>query len=175
MEAKKDFKEITQEIKKEILSLGYGHIKFDKDTEDLWIDDYENYLSVSIHVDAIKINYDEITLCEDGQDIITFNHVYSIDRQIQIYETVFEHQDQLSFYKLDWSNYFKAIRIEGDKGKYIWRILSPDEARHIWYNGKEDICRLYDDDTEGLIEDEKTLNDCIINGTPLVISVSIVR
>ena len=93
MEAKKDFKEITQKIKKEILSLGYGHIKFDKDTEDLWIDDYENYLSVSIHVDAIKINYDEITLCEDGQDIITFDHVYSIDRQIQIYETVFEHQN----------------------------------------------------------------------------------
>ena len=171
MEQKKDFKKITKQIKDEILSLGYGHIKFDKDAEDLWIDDYENYLSASIHVNGIKIDFDVITLCKDEQDILTFNHVYSIDRQIQIYETIYEHKDQLSYYELDWSNSFKAIRIEGDEGKYVWRILSSDEARHIWYNGKGELCRLFDDDTEVMIDNENSLKECIKNGHPLIISV----
>ena len=171
METKIDFKKITQEINDEILSLGYGHIKLNKDTENLWIDDYENYLSTSLHVDAVKINYDVISLCEDGKEILTFDHIYSIDRQIQIYETIFAHQDQLRYYQLDWSNYFKALAVEDENGRFIWRILTPDEARHIWYNGKGEICRLYDDNTEGMIDDENTLNDCIKTGTPLAIAV----
>jgi len=55
MKEKIDFKIITAKIKKECLSFGYGIITFDKDKEDLWIDDYENSLGVSIHVDAIKM------------------------------------------------------------------------------------------------------------------------
>ena len=171
MKEKKDFRSITSRIKEECLSYGYGIIKFDKDKEDLWIDDYENTLSASIHVDAIKIDYDVITLCEDNHDIITFDHVYNIDRQIQIYETIYEHQDQLRFYELDWNNYFKALRVHGEKGYYYWRILSPEEARHIWYNGHGDICQLYDDGTEGMIEDDIRLNDCIRNGYPIGISI----
>lgn len=173
MEAKKDFKKITQKIKDEILSLGYGHIKLDKDAENLWIDDYENYLSTSIHVDAIKINYDVITLCEDGKDILTFDHIYSIDRQIQIYETIYEHKDQLSYYQLDWSDYFKALAVEDENGRFIWRILTPNEARHLWYNGKGgELCELYDDGSEGMIEDDERLNRCIKEGSDIGISVN---
>ena len=172
MEAKRNFKKITQEIRDEILSLGYGHIKLNKDTENLWIDDYENYLSTSIHVDAIKINYDVISLCEDGKDILTFDHIYSIDRQIQIYETIYEHQDQLCYYQLDWNNYFKALAVEDENGRFIWRILTPDEARHLWYNGKGgELCEIYDDDSEGMIENEERLNKCINEGCDIGISV----
>lgn len=167
MVEKKDFRSITARIKKECLSFGYGRISFDKDEEDLWIDDYENALSASIHVDAIKIDFDVITLCEDNQSVLTFNHVNSIDRQIQIYETIYRHQDQLNYYELDWKNYFKALRVHGEEGYYYWRILSPEEAMHIFYNGHGDICQLFDDGTEGMIDDEIRLKDCIGNGYPI--------
>ena len=79
MKEKKDFRSIiTTRIKNECLKFGYGRISINKE-EDLWIDDYENYLSVSIHVDAIMIDFNVITLCEDNQSILTFDHVYSID------------------------------------------------------------------------------------------------
>ena len=164
MVAKKDFRSITSEIKKACLSFGYGKISFDKDEESLWIDNYENSLGVSIHVDAIKIDYDVITLCEDNQSVLTFDHVNSIDRQILIYEAIYDHKEQLQYYELDWDNDFKARRVTGEEGEYYWRILSPDEARHIWYNGKGDLCQIYDDGTEGMIDDSIRLNDCIRNG-----------
>lgn len=173
METKRDFKTITPQIKKEILSLGYGTIKLNKDIDDLWIDDYENYLSVSIHVNSISIDFDIITFYEDGNSILTFDHVYSIDRQIQIYETIYDHRDQLSYYQLDWSNYFKALRVEDEEGKTVWRILTSEEARHLWYNGRWcDMCQLYDDGTEGMIEDEDRLNECVNNGYDIGIPIS---
>ena len=167
---RKNFRSITDRIKKECLSFGYGKITFDKDEENLWIDDYENSLSVSIHVDAIKIDFDTITLCEDNQCVLTFDHVSSIDRQIQIYESIYRHQDQLRYYELDWDNYFKALRVHEEDSYYYWRVLTPEEARHIWYNGHGDIFQLYDDGTEGVIEDDIRLNDCIRNGYPIGIS-----
>ena len=57
-----------------------------------------------------------------------------------------------------------------EEGKYYWRILSPDEARHVWYNGKGDLCQIYDDGTEGMIEDDIRLNECIRNGDYIGIS-----
>ena len=48
MEAKKDFKKITQKIKDEILSLGYGTIKMNNP---LWND-----------VDSINIDFDVVSL-----------------------------------------------------------------------------------------------------------------
>lgn len=170
MKEKKDFRSITARIKEECLSFGYGIITFDKDKENLWIDDYENTLSASIHVDAIKIDYDVITLCEDNHNIITFDHVFSIDRQIQIYNTIYDHQDQLRNYELDWDNIFEALRFQGEEGYYYWRILTPEEARHIWFNGYGEICQIYDDGAEGVIEDVTRLNDCIRNGYPIGIS-----
>ena len=170
MKEKKDFRLITARIKEECLSFGYGKITFDKDKEDLWIDDYENSLSASIHVDAIKIDYDVITLCEDNHDIITFDHVFSIDRQIQIYNTIYDHQDQLRNYELDWDNIFEALRVQGEEGYFYWRILTPEEARHIWFNGYGEICQIYDDGAEGVIEDITRLDDCIRNGYPIGIS-----
>ena len=139
MEAKKDFKKITHEIKHEILSLGYGTIKMN---HPLWND-----------VDSINIDFDVISLFKGGAKIITFDDIHSIDRQILIYETIYEHQDQLSYYKLDWSNYFKALAVEDENERFVWRILTPDEARHLWYNGKGgELCELYDDGSEGMIE-----------------------
>ena len=111
-----------------------------------------------------------ITLCEDNQSVLTFNHVNSIDRQIQIYETIFKHQEQLRFYELDWGNYFKALRVQGEEGTYLWRILTPEEARHIWFNGHGDLFQIYDDGTEGMIEDDSRLNECTRNGYPIGIS-----
>ena len=158
MEAKKDFKKITQKIKDEILSLGYGTIKMNNP---LWND-----------ADSIKIDFDDITLFKDGTRILTFDDIHSIDRQIQIYEIIFEHQDQLCYYQLDWSDYFKALAVEDENGRFIWRILTPDEARHLWYNGKGgELCELYDDDSEGMIEDEERLNRCINEGSDIGISV----
>lgn len=170
MKEKRNFKNITRQIKKECLSFGYGSIRFDKDKEDLWIDDYENSLSASIHVDAIKIDFDTITLCEDNQNVLTFDHVYSIDRQIQIYETIYGHQDQLHYYELDWDNYFKALRVTEENKSYYWRVLTPDEARHILYNGKCELFVVYDDGTEGMIDDEDQLSDYIRRGFTIGIS-----
>lgn len=168
MKEKKDFRLITVKIKEECLSFGYGKITFDKDKEDLWIDDYENELSASVHVDAIKIDYDVITLCEDNHDVITFDHVYNIDRQIQIYETIYEHHEQLSFYELDWNHSFEAIRVTSDDGHFVWRILTSEEARHLWYNGCAELCELYDDGTESMIEDDTRFEECIDNGYTIV-------
>lgn len=164
MEEKKDFKAITQKIKKECLSFGCGWIRFDKDKEDLWIDDYENYLSASVHVDSINIDYDVITLYEDGHDVMTFDHIYSIDRQIQIYDTIYDHQSQLHYFELDWDDYFKAVQVKSGNNKCIWRILTKDEALHLWYNGKCNIFLLFDDGIEECIDDEERLNDCLKSG-----------
>lgn len=171
MKEKKDFRSITGEIKKACLSFGYGKITFDKDKEDLWIDDYENSLGVSIHVDAIKIDYDVITLCEDNQNVLTYDHVNSIDRQIQIYETIYDYQEQLCYYELDWDHSFEAIRVTGDDGHFVWRILRPDEARHIWYNGYDELCELYDDGAEAMIEEDSRLEECVKNGDTIVVPV----
>lgn len=166
MKEKRDFKAITKQIKNEILDLGCGNIKLNKDEDNLWIDDYENYLSASVHVDAISIDLDNITLYEDDRKILTFDHVHSIDRQIQIYETIYQYRNQLHYYELDWSSYFKALRVENEnEGPYLWRILTPDEARHLWFNGKSgDICQLYDDGTEGMIDNIERLEECIKSG-----------
>ena len=166
----KKFKNITRQIKEECLSFGYGTIQIDTKVDDLWIDDYENSLSISIHVDVIKINFNEIVLCEDNLCMLTFDHVHSIDRQIQIYETIYNYQKQLKFYELDWSQYFKALRVTNEKTHYYWRILTSDEARHIWYNGKGELFQVYDDGTEGAIDDEDRLYDCIHNGFTIGIS-----
>lgn len=158
MEAKKDFKKITQKIKDEILSLGYGTIKMNNP---LWND-----------VDSINIDFDVVSLFKGGAKILTYDDIHSIDRQIHIYETIYEHQDQLSYYQLDWSDYFKALAVEDENGRFIWRILTPDEARHLWYNGKGgDLCELYDDGSEGMIEDDERLNRCINEGCDIGISV----
>ena len=171
MKEKKNFRSITAKIKKECLSFGYGKITFDKDKEDLWIDDYENELSASVHADAIKIDCNVITICEDNHDVITFDHVYNIDRQIQIYETIYDHKDQLHYYEVDWGHSFEAIRVTGDDGNFVWRILTPEEARHIWYNGCDELCELYDDGAEGVIENDSHLEECVNNGDIIVIPV----
>lgn len=163
MEEKRDFKSITRIIKKECLSFGCGWIKFDKDKEDLWIDDYENYLSASVHVDSINIDYNVITLYEDGHDVLTFDYIFSIDRQIQIYDTIYDHQGQLHYFELDWDDYFKALQVKNRSNKCIWRILTKDEALHLWYNSKCDIFQLFNDGTE-CIDNEEHLNDCLKNG-----------
>ena len=158
MEAKKDFNKISQEIKDEILRLGYGTIKMNNP---LWND-----------VGSIIIDFDVISLFKGGAKILTFDDIHSIDRQIQIYETIYEHQDQLSYYQLDWSDYFKAFAVEDENGKFVWRILTPNEARHLWYNGKGgELCELYDDGSEGMIEDDERLNRCINEGCDIGISV----
>ena len=167
---KRNFKDITHQIKKECLNFGYGTIHFDKDKEGLWINEYENTLSASIHVDAIKINYDEISLYENNQCVLTFDHVCSVDRQIQIYETIYDCQNQLHYYELDWDHYFKALRVTDGSNHFFWRVLTPDEARHVWFNGKGELFQVYDDGTEGAIDDEARLYDCIQNGFTIGIS-----
>ena len=120
----------------------------------------------------MECDFDVISLFKGGAKIITFDDIHSIDRQILIYETIYEHQDQLSYYKLDWSNYFKALAVEDENERFVWRILTPDEARHLWYNGKGgELCELYDDGSEGMIEDEERLNRCIKEGCDIGISV----
>ena len=171
MEGKKDFKAITQEIKKECLSFGCGWIRFDKDKEDLWIDDYENYLSASVHVESISIDFDVITLYEDSHDVLTFDQVYSIDRQIHIYETIYDHKDQLHYFELNWDNYFKAKQVRDEYSTYVWRILTNDEARHLWHNGKHEMFQLYDNGTKGYIDTLEKLNDCIDNGCDIGVQV----
>lgn len=170
MKNKIEFRNIKDKIKKECLSYGYGIISFDKETEGLWINKKENILSVCTKVDTIKIDKDVIMLCEDNHHMLTFDQICSIDLQIQIYETINKYQAKLHFYELDWNHYFKALRVTGEDGQYYWRVLSPDEARHIWYNGKGELCQIYDDGTESMIEDEERLNECINNGFTIGIS-----
>ena len=151
---KKDFKKITQEIKDEILSLGYGTIKMNNP---FWND-----------VDGIYIDFDVISLFKGGAKNLTFDDIHSIDRQKQIYE----HQDQLSYYQLDWNDNFKAHAVEDENGRFIWRILTSDKARHLWYNGKGgELCEFYDDGLEGMNEDEERMNRCINEGNDIGISV----
>lgn len=170
MNNKIEFRNITEKIKEECLCFGYGTIRFDKEAEGLCINSNENILSICTKVDTIKIDCDVIMLCEDNQNMLTFDQVCSIDRQIQIYETIYKHQDQLRFYELDWNNCFNALRVTGEDGQYYWRILSPDEAKHVYYNGKRELFQIYDDGTEGMIDDEERLNECINNGYSIGIS-----
>lgn len=158
METKKDFKKITQKIKDEILSLGYGTIKL--------------YIELWNKVDSITIDFNDISLFKEGTKILTFDSINCIDKQIQIYETIFEHKDQLSYYQLDWNDYFKAFAVDDECGRFIWRILTPDEARHLWFNGKGDLFQIYDDGTEGMIDNEEQLNTCISEGCDIGVSVN---
>lgn len=165
---KKDFRtvlhNIQESIKKECLSFGMGTIKLAKDIDDLWIDDYENYHLISIHVEIIIINYNQIILKEDGFDALQFDAIHSLNRLIDIYDVIYTHQNQLHFYELDWGHYFNALRVKRESKVCIWRILTFEEAKHIWYNGKGEICQLYDDGTERMILDDRHLNKCIEKG-----------
>ncbi len=169
---KKDFTSITKDIKKECLCFGCGCIQLDKDKESFWINDYENTLRIQLHVDTIKIEYDIISLCENGHCFLTYDNIHSINRQIQIYETIYEHKEQLHYYELDWTNSFQALRVIDEDGFYIWRILTDEEARHLWFNGKGELYQLYDDGSEGAIEDEDRLNLCIEYGHVIGILIS---
>ena len=163
---KTDFRSITQEIKKACLGFGLGSIKLEKD-DYLWIYDYENHYSLSFSVNTIKIDYDYIILVEKGKDVLSFDDIYNINKQIDIYELISKHQDQLHYYELDWDCYFKALLVSD----CIWRVLTPDEARHLWYNGRAELFQLYDDGTEGCVDDIDRLNECINNGYDIGVSV----
>ncbi len=174
METKIDFKIITKEIREACLSLGYGQIILKAiDTPiNINISEDENILNVSIYINKIEIEYDVISIAQDNMNVITFDDITSIDKQIAVYETIYDHQEQLQYFELDWDDYFKAKRVMCENGAFIWRILSPDEARHLWYNSKGmELYQLYDDDSESMIESTETLDDCIQNNYDIGVAV----
>ncbi len=172
METKKDFKIITSEIKDACLSMGYGQINLKDSDTPIIISEVENILNVSIHINKIEIEYDVISISQDDMNVITFDDISSIDKQIAVYETIFEHKNQIRYFELEWDDYFKAKRVMDENGVFIWRILSPDEARHLWYNGTfVELCQLYDDGSETMIECVETLNDCIKNNYDIGVAV----
>lgn len=159
-----DFRVISEKIKEACLCFGMGTIKLDKTIDDLWIDDYENNSMISMHVDTITIDYDEITLREDNQSVLSFEDIFSINRQIEIYDVIYEEQAQIHLYELPDTD-FLARKVVDDEGcPFFWRIISNNEARHLFYNGRVEIFRLYDDGSEGVIDSKVDLEDSIKSG-----------
>lgn len=46
--------------------------------------------------------------------------------------------------------------------KYVWEIISDEQARKIFASGEEEVFILYDDDSEGLVESEEELEKAIM-------------
>ena len=161
MDKKKDFRAISEEIKQECLRYGYGKIRIDQDVTKLWIYDYENNRGASIHVDTITIDCDSIILSEKDQNGILFDEINSIDRKIEIYDAIFEEQAQLHLYELPNTDFMARKVIDEEGCSFFWRIISSDEARHLFYNGRVEIFRLYDDGSEGAIDFKEDLEESI--------------
>ncbi len=165
MEQKCEFRTITKDIKRACLLYGCGTIQLDQHADEIWLDDNENELLLPFHVTSITIDLDNIILEEDANSRLTFDQVISIDRQIQIYETIFAERAQLRIYELDWDVPFEASRVENEDGShYYWRVLSADEARHLFHNGACSLFRLYPDGTEAQIESKEELEESIEEG-----------
>ncbi|WP_373804333.1 hypothetical protein [Bacteroides heparinolyticus] len=57
------------------------------------------------------------------------------------------------------------------KDGFVWKLITGDEARKIWDAELFEIYKLYDDDSEGLIENEERLQEEIAAGSQLAIEV----
>ena len=54
---------------------------------------------------------------------------------------------------------------------FVWKLITAEEARKIWDVELFEIYKLYDDDSEGLIESEERLLEEITGGAKLAIEV----
>lgn len=54
---------------------------------------------------------------------------------------------------------------------FVWKLITAEEARKIWDAEIFEIYKLYDDDSEGLIESEERLLEEIAAGSQLAIEV----
>lgn len=61
------------------------------------------------------------------------------------------------------------MKITGDG--FVWKLITAEEARKIWDAEIFEIYKLYDDDSEGLIESEEQLLEEIAAGSQLAIEV----
>lgn len=159
-----EFREISKRIKEACLCFGMGTIRLDKTIEDLWIDEYENNSTISMHVDTITIDCDNIILREDNQSVLSFDDIFNINRQIEIYDIIFEERAQLHLYELPNTDFTARKVVDEEGNPFFWRIISSGEARHLFYNGRLEIFRLYDDGSEGAIDSKEDLEDSIKSG-----------
>ena len=68
----------------------------------------------------------------------------------------------------------KTIKItKGDK--FIWKIVTPNQARLIFKEQLFDLYELHDDDSETHIYSEKKLNDVLISKGEIGIEVGIIN
>lgn len=62
------------------------------------------------------------------------------------------------------------MKITGDG--FVWKLITAEEARKIWDAEIFEIYKLYDDDSEGLIEsEEQLLEEIAAAGSQLAIEV----
>lgn len=54
---------------------------------------------------------------------------------------------------------------------FVWKLITAEEAQKIWAAELFEIYKLYDDDSEGLIESEERLLEEITGGAKLAIEV----
>ena len=55
---------------------------------------------------------------------------------------------------------------------FVWKLITAEEARKIWDAEIFEIYKLYDDDSEGLIEsEERLLEEIAVVGSQLAIEV----
>ena len=52
----------------------------------------------------------------------------------------------------------KMFNLKVDKDGFCWQVITTEEAKKRYSDNKE-VYRLYDDDTEGLVEDESDFED----------------
>ena len=117
-----------------------------------------------MHVDTITIDCDNIILREDNQSVLSFDDIFNINRQIEIYDIIFEERAQLHLYELPNTDFTARKVVDEEGNPFFWRIISSGEARHLFYNGRLEIFRLYDDGSEGAIDSKEDLEDSIKSG-----------
>lgn len=58
--------------------------------------------------------------------------------------------------------------VENEDGKFVWRVLSPDQSHTLLLTGCIELYAVYQDDTESLIPDSRALQAAIKDETILV-------
>lgn len=61
------------------------------------------------------------------------------------------------------------------KDGFVWLIVDKFTAQAIWNNGNEDLYILYNDDSEGLIEDVEKLHQAIDDNLQIGLEVGFVK
>lgn len=61
------------------------------------------------------------------------------------------------------------------KDGFVWKTVTYEQAKAIWYMELDELYRLYDDDSEAAIETIAGLNDAIKRGIQIGVEVGFIK